>query len=456
MITEELIKQLHVSTHEFANKTNALVVDFTEDKKRATWSLKYNIIKLEFVLTKKEKIVCPKHTLFCRVYLGKNEKYYYHIPELMQYLEPTNFHCYYYTYIDSAERLIVCFKELTEFLCRNYNKINKLAKNTEDNEKIQADKLADMLTVYLSEVPDPAVEADMWDLYETYELLFRYTGEGAYRQLLIGNEEAALKLYGQMEEKGLLTAYEKRLYEFLQKTEDPYEILPEQCNSLKDVKQWDNPSKEGLSVLLMGLACELVFGVIFSIIIAIINVVLSEQTVYYAGTPWGCGFIFAGVPAVFGGIAHRNLVRRFLERDTFEQGLRLEKMINPSWIEPFARIVFIITFVGCLVTNVQVAFLSTSFYDTYLAFDENEDFFIRETAECEYNKLEHVYYSKGLYNDFGDFIARPSYLLEFEGGTVWDSDGYMQVEDFEKNVLPLLTGYYDKIEYVDARNELIK
>ena len=74
MITEELIKQLHVSIHEFANKTSALAVDFIEDKKRATWSLKYNIIKLEFVLTKKEKIVCPKHTLFCRVYLGKNEK----------------------------------------------------------------------------------------------------------------------------------------------------------------------------------------------------------------------------------------------------------------------------------------------------------------------------------------------------------------------------------------------
>ena len=80
MITYELIQKLHICTREFANKTNALMVDFTDEKKRAIWSLKYNIIKLEFVLTKKEKIVCPKHTLFCRVYFGKNEMYYFHLP----------------------------------------------------------------------------------------------------------------------------------------------------------------------------------------------------------------------------------------------------------------------------------------------------------------------------------------------------------------------------------------
>lgn len=455
MITYELIQKLHICTREFANKTNALMVDFTDEKKRAIWSLKYNIIKLEFVLTKKEKIVCPKHTLFCRVYFGKNEMYYFHLPELMSYLEPDNFQCYYYPYIESTERLEACFAMLSDFLYRNYSRINELAKSTADCEKIKADKLTDMLSVYLSEDPEKDLEMDMWQLYEDFVLLLRYTGEGAYRSLLMGNDEVAFKQYAQMEKKGQLTAYEKRLYAFLQTEEGVYEILPDACNGLKRVKQWDNPNKEGLSILLMGLGCELVFGVIFSIIIVAINVVLGEGTVYYAGEPWVAGFLFAGLPAIFGGIAHRNLVRRFLEKDIFEDGLRVEKMINPGWVEPFARGVFVITFVGCFVVNIQVAFCATSFYDSYLSFDRNEDFFGREVAVCEYSELETVYYSEGLYNVYGDYIGRPSYLLKFRDGIVWDSDGYMEIEAFEKNVLPILEAYYDEIVQVEARNELI-
>lgn len=456
MITQELIRYLHVCTQEFANRTNALDVDFADEKKRAIWSLKYNIIKFEFILTKKEKIVCPKHTLFCRVYFGKNEMYYFHLPELMSYLEPDNFQCYYYPYIESTERLEACFAMLSDFLYRNYFRINELAKSIEGSEKIKADKLTDMLSVYLSEVPEKELEADMWQLYEDFVLLLRYTAEGAYRALLLGNYEVAFKQYVQMEKKGQLTAYEKRLYGFLQAEEGAYEILPEACNGLKCVKQWDNPNKEGLSILLMGLVYELVFGVIFSVIIAGINAVLGDGAVYYAGVPWGVGFVFAGPPAVFGGIAHRNLVRRLLEKDNFEEGLRLEKMINPSWIEPFSRIIFGITFVGCFVVNIQVAFCTTSFYDTYLSFDKDEDFFGRELVSCEYGKLENVYYSKGLYNVYGDYIGRPSYLLEFEDGIVWNSDGFMEIEAFEKNVLPILEDYYDEIIYVEARNDLIE
>lgn len=456
MITHELIRYFHVCTNEFANKTNALAVDFTDEKKRAIWSLKYNIIKLEFVFTKKEKIVCPKHTLFCRVYFGKNEMYYFHLPELMSYIEPDNFQCYYYPYIESTERLEACFAMLSDFLYRNYSRINELAKSTEDSEKIKADKLTDMLSVYLSEVPEKELEADMWQLYEDFVLLLRYTGEGAYRALLMGNDEVAFKQYAQMEKKGQLTAYEKRLYAFLQTEEGEYVILPDACNGLKRVKQWDNPNKEGLSILLMGLVYELVFGVIYSVIIAVINAVLGEGAGYYAGTPWGVGFVFAGLPAVFGGSAHRHLARRFMEKEAFEDGLRLEKMINPTWIEPFARIVFVIAFVGSFVVNVQVAFCSTSFYDTYLSFDRNEGFFEREVVSCEYSKLENVYYSEGLYNVYGDYIGRPSYLLEFKDGIVWDSDGYMEIEAFEKNVLPILEVYYDEIVQVEARNELIE
>lgn len=456
MLTKELIQHLHNLIEVFSNEAGALAVDFTENKKRAVWSIKYNIIKLEFALTKKEKIVCPMHTLFCRVYLGKNENYFYHLPELMQYLEPDNFQCYYYPYIDSKERLEACFAMLGGFLRKHYNKINEFAKNIETSERIKAEKLEDMLRLYLSEVPEPDLEEGMLEVYEEYVLLIRYTGDAAYRQLLCGNYEEAMKMYGQMEKKGSFTGYEKRLYEFLKSQNSPYELLPKECNSVKRVKEWDKPSKEGLSILLTALAYELVLGVIFALIVAIINAVLSKDTVYYAGESWGYGFLMAGLPAVFGGIAHRNLIRRFLQKDMFEEGQKLEAMINPGWVEPFTRIVFGVVFVGSFALNILIVFMSTSFYTTHMSFDASDALLRREQVTCEYSNLQNVYYSDGVYNDFGDFIDRPSYLLEFEGGIVWDSDGYMSVEDVERHVLPILNDYYDEIEHIEARNNLIK
>lgn len=63
---------------------------------------------------------------------------------------------------------------------------------------------------------------------------------------------------------------------------------------------------------------------------------------------------------------------------------------------------------------------------------------------------------RGVYNDYGHFIARPSYVLEFEDGTVWNSDGFISVKEVEEYVLPLLDFYYKDIIHIEARNKFIK
>ena len=110
MMIEKLIYYLHQLTARFAEQTHALAVDFMEDKKYAEWTITYNIIKIQFVLTKKEKLLCPIATLFCRVYFGKNDTYFYHLPELAEYLEPDAFKCYYFPYMESEQRLDACFE----------------------------------------------------------------------------------------------------------------------------------------------------------------------------------------------------------------------------------------------------------------------------------------------------------------------------------------------------------
>ena len=450
----EQINHMHSLVADFAEQTGAISVEYVEDKRYAEWSVKYNIIKLQFVLTKKEKILCPIATLFCRIYLGKNEKHYYHLPELMEYLEPDDFQCYYFPYIESIERQTSCFAVLSTFLAKHISTINELAKSTEKSDKIKADKFAEVAR--LLEVKETEEEVLEYALssYEAYVLLPRYVADGAYREFVFQKYDKALKLYEQMEKKGTLTQYEMRLVSFIKDLQTEYTALPEECNAIQKAKAWDSPSKEGLSILLMALVCELLFSILFSGVIIGINAVLSRETVYYVGMDWYYAFLWAGIPALFGGIALRNGVRRFLQKDIYEEGREFEKLTNPKWLDPVANGIFAFTFVGMLFMTVCMTCMSTRFYDEHMIYNTGESL-IPVNTTCNYEDLTKVYYSEGLYNDYGDYIERASYLLEFSDGSVWDSDGFTSVEVVESYVLPVLEEYYEQVEYIKERNELI-
>ena len=448
MIIPTLINNLHKLVFDFSQQTNAIEVEFVENKKLAEWSVKYNIIKLQFVLTKKEKIACPISTLFCRVYLGKNEAFFYHLPELMEYLEPDNYKSYYFPYIESEERLEACFGVLAAFLKKYIATINALAKSTEKSELIKATKKEELIRIFTEKEPEKEMEEYFLSSYEELVLLLRNAGDGAYREFLCGNYEKAWKLYEEIDKKGKLTSYEKRLCVFLKERKEEYIALPEECNTLREVKKVASTSAESKAMLRAALVCELVFGSVFAGIVVMISAILSAGTVHYAGMPWYYAFVFAGIPAIFGGIAFRNGIGK--PTDAFE------KLLNPQWAENLAKLVFGITLPGMLLITVCTSFMSTRFYEENMTYEAGEDLLPINETTCYYADLKNVYYSEGLYNIYGDYIARPSYLLEFEDGTVWDSDGCTSVEVVEEHILPIIDDYYDEIRNIKASNEIIE
>lgn len=455
MIIPKLIKHLHDLVSDFSEQTGSFEIEFTENKTFAEWSLNYNLIKIQFVLTKKEKILCPISTMFCRIYLGKNDAYFYHLPELMEYLEPDNFKCYYFSYIESAERMEACFSVLASFLKENFAKINELAQNDELYVKAKEGKIQEMTSLFTGDSPDPDMEEFAINGYENYVLLIRYTGEGAYRQCLCGQYEKALKTYEKMERKGALTRYEKRLVSFLRNLPLGYEFMPEECNSIRIVKQLDAPSSEGLNIIITALVCEIVFGVFFALVILGINTVLSAESLYFVGMPWYEGFLLAGLPALFGGIAFRNYIRKYRQRDSYQKTKAYEVLMTPKWVEITARFLFFIAFVIMMFLNLVLPFASTVFYPQYMAYRDGDTLLPLEKNSFNYKDIKTVYYSEGIYNDFGEFIDRPSYLLEFEDGTVWDSDCLCSIEEVERFVLPIIENYYKEIEIIEDRNKFI-
>lgn len=455
MIISKLIERLNGLIENFSTQTGSYSVDFTENKKFAEWSLVYHLIKIDFVLTKKEKILCPVSTLFCRIYLGKNDVWFYHLPELMEYLDSEDFKCYYFPYVESEKRIEACFSVLAEFIKKHYDAINQLAQNIEKRKEIQASKLKDMLTILKEDAIPPELEEFWICSYETCVLLPRYVGDGAYRKLLCGKYEKSLKLYEKTSGKGMLTNYECRLLQFIKELKTDYVFISEECNSICKAVKW-NSSSECKAMLEAVLICGLLLGPVFCGVVAIINSVASEGALYYVGMPWYYALIFAGLPIVFGGIAFGNDVRKKLHKKLYQESGSLDEMVNPKWVFVLSKTIFVISLVFMLYECVCTSFMGVAFYEDFMRYDEEGKVIPTKATIFYYEDLEKVYYSEGIYNDFGNFIDRPSYLVEFEDGMIWDSDGNISVEQFEEHILPILEPYYDELEKIKSRDELVK
>lgn len=448
---------------EFSEQTGSFAVDFEENKNYAEWSMNYNLIKIQFVFTKKEKLLVPACTLFCRIYLGKNDVFFYHIPELIEYLDDTDFKCYYFPYIESEKRMKACFEQLALFLKKHMKAINAIAVDSEKCTAIKTEKLSHIQRLSMGEKSkDKDMESfeemqEFWiDSYERYVLLLRFAAEGCYREFLRGNYQKAIVQYEKMRTKGQLTSYEERLLAFIKALDMPFEAIPEECDSVLEAREFNGSLKDGLAYLYGVFLCELVFGAIGCAIVMLFNIFLSRNTLVFCGLPWYWGLIAGGLPAVFGSIALRRTLARFTRKGNYEKAMIYDEIMNSKNVSKFANIVFGIAIIFALVITVVLSVCSTGFYEDRLVFNDGEEMISFEMDTCYYKDLDKVIYSEGVYNDFGDFIDRPSYLLTFEDGTVWDSDGFTSVEVVEEEILPILEGYYDEIHTVEARNEFIE
>lgn len=425
----------------FSKETGSFAVDFQENKKYAVWSMNYNLLKVQFVYTKKEKLLVPISTLFCRIYLGKNEEFFYHIPELIEYLDETDFRCYYFSYIESEERMEACFLRLALFLKKHMKKMNEIAMDSEKCAEIKEKKL--------SHIQRLSMEGE-------YVLLLRFTAEGAYREFLRGNYQKAIAQYEKMLEKKQLTAYEERLLIFLKELEEPYEALPKECDSVLEAKEFNGSLKDGMAYLLGAFVCEIVFGAIGCIVVLVISGILSRGSIAFFGAPWYAGLLGGGLPAIFGTIALRRPLAKITRRKNYKKAMEYDEILNSEKLYRFTYVVFAISVIFSIIATVSLSVCTTGFYKDHLTFHSGEEMISFQFDSCNYNDLKEVIYSEGVYNDYGDFIDRPSYLFIFSDGTVWDSDGFTSVEKVEKEILPIIEGYYNEIRTVESRNEYIE
>ncbi len=452
---EKLENCLNGLIKEFACMIEALDVEYVDENNKSERRVDTRFFAIEFVYTKKQKTFSPVSMLYSRVYFTKRDYRYAHIPDFIDYVDSSDISCYYFPYIESEERMRACFKELEDFYLRNFDKINDIALENEKKIQINVKKAEEIKRITNLDFED--IDEFYYDFYEKIVILTRFTENGPYLEFLKGNYEKALKKYQKIKKNNICTGYDLKIIKLLEnrKKDDKFVPIKPECASIFEGGKFNGSKAEGISLLKGAAICEIIFFFIYYLLYLIADIIVSEENLIYgAKIPWWCIAIFAGLPALFGAMNFRVPLGKITRRekkenievyDEFFYGKKISLFIKGIWFAIFVCIIFLI---------VSLSISSARFYDTYATFPNDEGIAYLYAQRYEYSEIDTVYYIEGRYNDYGDYIDRPSYVIKFKDGFIVDMDDWFSVSETEENILGIIKQYYGQIIKVKCDRDI--
>ncbi len=387
MLVNSLSNYCSELVNDFAVKVHALDVEKYEDKKFTRWTITLNIMSIDFMYIKKSCVACPVSTLYSRLYLNKNASIFYHIPELLDYvvIDESN---YYFSYIESKERMKQCFDLLSDFYLKNIQRLKEISMDSVIQNELKNRKILDM--------------KNSLKIKDEYEKEYFDDEQIIWYNLLLSHEENII------------------LYKYT-----------------RSMVKYDIDKKDGITYLKNFIICYGLFAIIFFVIGYIIIELLNKGAIYSSVAPASYSLVAAVLPAIFGCIALRRKLACITRRKDLKQALAFDELVNGNKTNIFANICFGLSFIIALCFVIWLPFISVRFYDDYLLYNEGEAFLSFKTERLQYEQLKDIYYVEGRYNIYGDYIDRGSYIIVFKDGKELDLDGFSSIQDTEKNILPI-------------------
>ena len=429
-------------------RADVLNENITDSKKICKYSIEFYSYILEFRYVKKESALVKPSSLYCVLKLRKNSVVYYHLTDIIPFLEDKSFKACYFWNIESPERMNSCFKCLSEVLesiisqitpflfddsllqkslFQSYKKIYNLKPNDIDFEKIDnADDLSHNFFVSLQKMRDQYIFS-------------RYSNFKPYTLLIRGDVDKALTHYRKIEQKNNLFDYEKTLTEYL---EDPVNrsfcVLDPSCDTSVSAKLMSPPS--GLKAFVI---CFLISSVFFCGFFAVYNLICSADTLVLLSAPWYMGFLCAGLCSVFGAIAFVTYIPN--KNFTKTERHNFSNILVSKGMKKLCFALFILSVCASVFFAVMIATSNARFYDNGIEFYD---------SSYQYEQIYGVYRIEARYNIYGERIERPSYVILFEDKTSLDLDGYSSVEFTEEKVLPILKSKGFDVKFADSERDL--
>ncbi len=462
MAITQFIKYCDVSVNNWASKNDSIFVSFFEDKHFALWTVEFNLIKIDFVFSKKEQTFCPVGTLFCRIYLNKNDELYFHLPELIAYMDLSDYRCYYFSYIENKKRFQACFDVLSSFLNLHLKEIEKIAGDSVKCNMLSDAKhkeLTKVFTIKEKDIPDDSAEKTVfyeliYSQYETFILLEHYTRFDGYIDFLKGDYSKSIKEYEKLDRKNKLTSYDKKLLTFIRNLDDDYCAITSECASFLEVADYRYGKKDFVLLLKTLLFLFSIFSIFFFAVIMISNKIMAKDTLFYSGLRGADSFIFAGLPAAFGSIAFKNKFNKLFNKKNAAKAEEYDNILYSSASKITAIIFFEIVLVLTLIFAVDMIGGNMKVYDDYMVY-KSDAFLSDEYEEYQFDELLGIYHVDGRYNVYGDWIERESYIFSFSDGRKFDTDLILSSEkEIEEKLIPILKDYVDDIKYINDESQI--
>ena len=318
MKTETLAVRLRMLVDDYAEKNNLEKGKPYEKKGVIHYSVELEKIKLEFAYNKKSKANYPISTLSCRVYLDKNSSFFFEMPEIIDYINVLDYHCYYFPYIESEERMTACFNYIIDAIEYNIEAINGLSFLSYKYKKQKLEEINEVFDIQTSDFnlfsEESEKQAGDIDNYVSAFIIGRFTTGKAYLAYLNNDYETALSEYKKMDK---LTSYEKKLIKFIEEQVAPYQAVDLDCASILEVQKYT--SKEEFKYFGIAIAASIgAFYLLFIIIQLLVNLHYHRTAVFTDAINPLLSSLWGIVPGIFAVIAFRYKIEALFRKDKKE------------------------------------------------------------------------------------------------------------------------------------------
>lgn len=412
--------------------------EFGEEKNMRLFSMYYRVVKIQLVYSRRWEDLAPPSVLYCRVFLRKNEPVYFHLTDVLGYLNIKDFRACCFPYIANEQRMKAAINALMAVLDDHLEEIQTFALSSGAEELLKQwysngliSSNNELLPAEQLEKPIPEAITMMLKTQEAFRVS-RYTAMGAYQSFINGQREEAIRGYEKLSKKGL-TQYEWALLEFLKSKESVgFLPIPPSCRNPVSYKQPMGSKEDFLGVCV----CWLVTAALMCATIAIANGVINRGAVYVYGIEWYFGILLSMLCGLFGYMGFRREILRRVPGKNKQQRNEMLDMEKPSRvISGIAKVVAIAALVGGLYCCLSFPQMSDRFYDTYGTYYTQAG-----TERFEYADVTQAYCISARYNVYGDRVERSSCVLILKDGRQIDLDGCGDAENQRKLIGELIPG----------------
>lgn len=437
----------------FAKQSDAFGWETEEGKKLTTADFLYRTVKLQLVYRPREGVGIPPSTLYCCIYPDKNIPIYLHLPQILPLLDVGDFRAVYFPYIESAKRMDACFEALTDFLLQLLPTLENLGATGENRT---------MLINWISrEAPNADPEeilqegSELQEKYLAYLAaldtlwVIQYTHSKPWYQYLLGNREAALKLYRSQKNP---SAYDIHLSAFLASPEsEGYEPISDACFALRDKNRVSHGQDDILTMGLCALVLFAGFAAVLCLVMGLLQIISAWGTSCWFGAPWYFGAMLAALPAMFGGIALRRKLIPLLFPKTAAQKLEFDDIISDTpLVRKLSKTVFAITAAAAIVLIPVVSSSCVQLYEDHAVIHHS----LFDHQSFTYDEVDAIYHIQSRYNDFGERIEFDSYVIATADGRLTDLYGFTSAEETREKALPIFLNAGLQVIELDSDREL--